>query len=54
MGKLLWQPSEEVKQKANMTRFIRFVNEKLGLDINAYDEVVDDFTRFPRARLTGY
>ena len=39
MGKLLWEPSEEVKKKANMTRFISFVNEKHGLKIDSYDEL---------------
>ena len=39
MGKLLWEPSEEVKKKANMTRFISFVNEKHGLEIDSYDEL---------------
>ncbi len=41
MSKLLWQPSEEVKKKANITRFISFVNEKHGLKINSYDELYD-------------
>ena len=39
MGKLLWEPSEEVKKKANMPRFISFVNEKHGLEIDSYDEL---------------
>jgi len=39
MGKLLWEPSEEVKKKANMTRFVSFVNEKHGLKIDSYDEL---------------
>jgi hypothetical protein len=29
MGKLLYEPSEERKKQANMTRFISFVNEKI-------------------------
>jgi len=41
MGKLLWEPSEEVKKKANMTRFISFVNEKHGLEIDSYDELYE-------------
>jgi len=39
MRKPLWQPTEEVRQKANMTRFIRFVNERYGLTIDSYDEL---------------
>lgn len=31
MGKLLWSPSEELIKQANMTRFMKFVNEKYGL-----------------------
>jgi len=80
MGKLLWQPSEERIKKANMTRFIDFVNRRYGLDVDsyaqlyewsienmldfwatmwefgeikashAYQEVVDDLSRFPGAR----
>ena len=41
MSKLLWEPSAEVKNKANMTRFISFVNKKHGLDISSYDELYD-------------
>ena len=29
--KLLWKPSEERKEQTNITRFIRFVNENMGL-----------------------
>ncbi|MEM3054292.1 MAG: AMP-binding protein, partial [Candidatus Bathyarchaeia archaeon] len=36
MGKLLWQPSEEHFKKANITRFIEFVTEKHGLNIDPY------------------
>ncbi|MEM3566329.1 MAG: acetoacetate--CoA ligase [Candidatus Bathyarchaeia archaeon] len=36
MGKLLWQPSDERLKQANMTRFIEFVNEKYGLNIDPY------------------
>jgi acetoacetyl-CoA synthetase len=39
MGKLLWEPSEEVKKKANMTRFISAVNKQYGLKIGSYDEL---------------
>jgi acetoacetyl-CoA synthetase len=41
MSKLLWKPSEETKKKANITRFISFVNKKHGLKINSYDELYD-------------
>ena len=36
MGKLLWQPAEEHFERANITRFIEFVNEKHGLNIDPY------------------
>ncbi len=39
--KLLWQPSEERKKQANMTRFIHFINEQYGLKIDSYDELYD-------------
>jgi acetoacetyl-CoA synthetase len=41
MSKLLWEPSEEVKQQANMTRFIGFVNKKYGLEIDTYNELYE-------------
>jgi len=37
--KLLWEPSEERKEQANITRFIRFVDEKYGLSLKTYDEL---------------
>jgi len=36
MGKLLWKPSAERIKKANMTRFIDFVNKKYSLKISSY------------------
>jgi len=39
--KLLWKPSEERKEQTNIARFIRFVNEKHGLNIKTYDELYD-------------
>ncbi|HUV55745.1 MAG TPA: acetoacetate--CoA ligase [Dehalococcoidales bacterium] len=39
MRKPLWKPTEEVRQKANITRFISFVNERYGLTIDSYDEL---------------
>ena len=41
MGKLLYEPSEERKKQANISRFISFVNEKYGLMIDSYDELYD-------------
>jgi acetoacetyl-CoA synthetase len=40
-SELLWKPSEEVKEQANVTRFIRFVNQKYGFKIDSYDELYD-------------
>ena len=39
MRKPLWVPSEERIKHANVTRFISFVNEKHGFEINSYDEL---------------
>ena len=36
MTKPLWTPSEKKIRQANMTRFIRFVNEEYGLSISGY------------------
>ncbi len=41
MGKLLWQPSDKRIKKANMTRFIAFVNRKYGLEIGSYAQLYD-------------
>jgi acetoacetyl-CoA synthetase len=41
MGKLLWKPSKERIKKANMTRFIEFVNKKCGLRIKSYAQLYD-------------
>lgn len=41
MAKLLWEPPEEQKKRANMTQFISFVNEKYALKIDSYDELYD-------------
>jgi acetoacetyl-CoA synthetase len=37
--RLLWEPSEERKRQANITRFIGLVNEKYGLEIKTYSEL---------------
>jgi acetoacetyl-CoA synthetase len=39
MKKPLWEPSPETIQNANMTRFIRFVNQKYGKKIKDYPEL---------------
>jgi acetoacetyl-CoA synthetase len=39
MRKPLWVPSEERIKRANVTRFISFVNEKHGLEIDSYGEL---------------
>ena len=39
--KPLWEPDEERRDQANMTRFIGFVNEKYGLEINSYAQLHD-------------
>jgi len=39
MRKLLWIPSEERIKKANVTRFIEFVNKKHGLKISSYKQL---------------
>jgi len=41
MAKLLWEPTEEQKKRANLTQFISFVNEKYALKIDSYDELYD-------------
>jgi acetoacetyl-CoA synthetase len=37
--KPLWEPSEELKNRANITRFIGLVNEKYGLEIDSYAQL---------------
>ncbi|MTI82698.1 MAG: acetoacetate--CoA ligase [Firmicutes bacterium] len=39
MKKLLWEPSDQHKEKANMTKFINFVNEKFGLELKTYTDL---------------
>jgi acetoacetyl-CoA synthetase len=41
MNKLLWTPSEKRKEQANITKFIKFVNEKYSLAIESYDVLYD-------------
>jgi acetoacetyl-CoA synthetase len=39
MRKPLWEPSEERKDQANITRFIGFINGKHGLEIDSYAQL---------------
>lgn len=39
MKKPLWEPSEERKNQANITRFIGLVNEKYGLEVDSYHQL---------------
>jgi len=39
MREPLWVPSEEHVKQANITRFIRLVNEKHGFEIDSYDQL---------------
>jgi len=39
MGKLLWKPSQEQINQANLTKFINFVNARYALSIGSYDEL---------------
>jgi acetoacetyl-CoA synthetase len=41
MGKLLWQPSQERIDRANLTKFNDFVNRKHGLEIESYWQLYD-------------
>lgn len=41
MHNLLWSPSEKQVSEANITAFIRFINEKYGKIFNSYSELYD-------------
>jgi acetoacetyl-CoA synthetase len=41
MGKLLWEPTEERKRNANITRFMDFVNKRYKQDFHSYKELYD-------------
>ncbi len=41
MGRLLWQPSQQRIDEANITRFVEFVNRKHGLKIVSYWQLYD-------------
>src|SRR3712207_3343366 len=48
--KLLWEPSEEMRDRATVTRFARWLEENRGLDLPGYHELwrwsVDDVEAF--------
>jgi len=50
MKQSLWKPSDERIKNANLTRFIRFVNEKEGRELSTFDELyqwsIDDIPAF--------
>ena len=39
MAKLLWEPSEERKRNANITKFMEFVNQRYGKSLRTYEEL---------------
>ena len=39
MARLLWEPSEERKRNANITKFMEFVNERYGKSLRTYAEL---------------
>ena len=41
MSKLLWEPSEERRRKANITKFIDLVNKRYGQNLHSYWELYD-------------
>lgn len=41
MKKPLWEPSEKRKESTNMTRFMRFVNGKYGLNFTSYNQLYE-------------
>nr|NIN53728.1 acetoacetate--CoA ligase [Nitrososphaeria archaeon]NIQ34291.1 acetoacetate--CoA ligase [Nitrososphaeria archaeon] len=41
MGKLLWEPPEEIIKRANMTRFIEYVNKEYSLKIDSYPQLYE-------------
>jgi acetoacetyl-CoA synthetase len=38
-GTVLWQPSEEQRAQANLTRYLRWLREQKGLDFGSYDDL---------------
>ena len=41
MAKLLWEPSKERKMRANVSKFMDFVNKRYGLQVHSYGELHD-------------
>ncbi len=41
MAEILWQPSEKRVRETNMFRFIGFVNDRYGLEIDGYDDLYE-------------
>jgi acetoacetyl-CoA synthetase len=41
MGKLLWEPTEERKKNANITKFMDFVNKRHQQNLHTYKELYD-------------
>ena len=41
MSKILWRPSEEQVEKANMTGFMKLVNQRYGFEFGTYDELYE-------------
>jgi acetoacetyl-CoA synthetase len=41
MGKLLWEPTEERKRNANITKFMDFVNKRYKQNFSTYQELYD-------------
>lgn len=41
MKEILWKPSVDRKQQANMTHFINFLNDKFGAKVANYDQLYD-------------
>jgi len=39
MSRILWQPSENRIKNSNMFKFMKFVNERFGLNLKVYDEL---------------
>ena len=38
-GTVLWEPSEERKAAANLTRYLRWLRETKGLSFDSYDQL---------------
>ena len=38
-GEILWEPSEETKKQANMTRYLHWLKDRSGLDFESYNQL---------------